>query len=147
MHMKTARSRTSFLLILALLAAAGVTDGCKDMGVDPPAAQPSGGPLPSIKDTVSFLKTVRPLLASSRAGCLGCHGGTNDLFVGTVASLLGGGLHGPAVVPGNSAGSLLIQKMGPAPPFGQRMPQGGIPLPDSTIQLIKNWIDQGALDN
>jgi hypothetical protein len=55
------------------------------------------------------------------------------------------------VDPGNSAGSYLINKVegtdqqvgGP----GTRMPLGLPPLPDSTIQVMRDWIDQGALDN
>jgi hypothetical protein len=51
------------------------------------------------------------------------------------------------VVPGNSAGSLLVKKLSATPPFGVRMPDGGNPVPDSLVQKIKDWIDQGALDN
>jgi hypothetical protein len=127
-----------------LLVAAVTIVGCKDMGTDP--APPTAAP-PSAKTTVSFSQNVKPIFNSPSVGCIGCHGGTNGLFVGTVADLLKGGVHGPAVVPGNSAQSLLIRKLSATPPFGARMPFGGTPLPDSTIQIIKNWIDQGALDN
>jgi hypothetical protein len=96
---------------------------------------------------VSFLKDVRPIFASPTIGCLGCHGGQNGLFLGTRQGVIAGGNHGPAVVPGNSAASLLITKMSATPPFGARMPDGGNAVPDSLVQKIKDWIDQGALDN
>jgi hypothetical protein len=135
-----------FLAPLMLFAILAAGDGCKDMGVNPPVAQPVPQ-APVVRDTVSFSRDIRPIFVDPRIGCLGCHGGTNNLFVGTQADLLRGGLHGPAIVPGNSAASVLVQKIGPNPPFGARMPFGGTPLPDSTIQRIKNWIDQGALNN
>ena len=133
----------AFVFVLGL----AVVSGCKDMGTEPQPVQP----LPSApvvqKRTVSFSKDVLPVFSNPRVGCVGCHGGTNNLFVGTVADLLHGGLHGPAIIPGNGAGSILVQKIGPNPPFGSRMPFEGTPLPDSTIQLISTWIDQGAQNN
>lgn len=51
------------------------------------------------------------------------------------------------VEPGRSDLSYIIRKLeGTA--LGDRMPADGPPyLPDAEIQLIKDWIDQGALDN
>jgi len=94
---------------------------------------------------VSFSQDVHPLLVQH--GCTGCHGGTNGLTVETVADLLRGGNHGPAIVPGDGAGSILVKKISPNPPFGARMPQGGPFMPDASIATIRTWIDQGALNN
>jgi hypothetical protein len=94
---------------------------------------------------VSFSQDVRPLLV--QYGCTGCHGGTSGLTVGTVAGLLAGGDRGPAIIPFNGAGSNIVKKISPNPPFGVRMPQGGPYMPDATIAVIRTWIDQGALDN
>ena len=94
---------------------------------------------------VSFSQDVRPLFV--QYGCTGCHGGTSGLTVGTVASLLAGGNSGPAIIPGNGAGSTLVKKISPGPPFGSRMPQGGPFMLEASIATIRTWIDQGALDN
>jgi hypothetical protein len=134
-------------LMGVLLVAAATMIGCKDMGTDPAQPAEATPAQPSPNPAVSFSQNVKPIFNSPTVGCLGCHGGTSGLIVGTVANLLKGGVHGPAVVPGNSAQSLLIRKLSATPPFGARMPFGGAPLPDSTIQIIKSWIDQGALDN
>jgi phosphodiesterase/alkaline phosphatase D-like protein len=94
---------------------------------------------------VSFSQDVRPLLVEF--GCTGCHGGTSGLTVGSVASLLQGGNHGPAIIPGDGANSILVRKISPGPPFGNRMPQGGPFMPEANIATIRTWIDQGALNN
>ena len=65
----------------------------------------------------------------------------------TVAQLLQGGVDGPAVISGKADASVIIKKLSANPPFGDRMPQGGPYLPDSTMQVIKDWINQGAKDN
>lgn len=124
------------LLSLALLA------GCKDAGTEP---QPDPVTPPPPAATVSFSQHVLPILTAK--GCTGCHGGSGGLVVGTVADLLTGGNHGTAVVPGDGAGSNLVKKLISPPPFGQRMPLGGSQLPDSTINVIRTWINQGAKNN
>lgn len=137
----------SLRLMVVFLVAAATMVGCKDMGTEPPEPAALTADSPSPKPAISFSRDVRPIFSSPSVGCLGCHGGTSGLIVGTVADLLKGGVHGPAIVPGNSTQSLLVRKLSASPPFGARMPFDGTPLPDSTIQIIKNWIDQGALDN
>lgn len=124
------------LFLLALLA------GCKDAGIEP---QPDPATPPPPAATVPFSQKVLPILIVQ--GCASCHGGSGGLIVGTVADLLAGGDHGPAVVPGDAAGSNLVKKLVAPPPFGQRMPLGGAQLPDSTINVIRTWINQGAKNN
>jgi len=93
----------------------------------------------------SFRNDVLPIL--SGAGCTGCHGGNGGLSVGTVGALLDGGDHGPAIVPGDASASNLIRKLSATPPFGARMPLGGPYLADTTIGVIRTWINEGAADN
>ena len=57
-------------------------------------------------------------------------------------SLMKGGAHGQAIVPGKAEESRLIQMLeGKVQP---RMPFGGEPLPVADIASIKAWIDAGA---
>ena len=66
--------------------------------------------------------------------------------LGSFSSLMNGGNSGAVVISGNGSGSRLIQKLqGTASGF--QMPKGGSPLDETTINLIKTWIDEGALDN
>ncbi len=95
---------------------------------------------------VSFANEVFPVFVS--AGCTGCHGGTDNLFVDTYAHLMSGtSLNGPVVTAGNGEGSVIIKKLRGTATFGVRMPQGGPYLSNSVIDKLSLWITQGAKNN
>src|SRR5688500_4080669 len=86
---------------------------------------------------VSFTQDLRPLL---NATCNACHKpekSKGDLDMTTYASLMKGGKHGPAVVPGQPTKSSIIEQIvGPEP----EMPPEGDPLKKEQIALIERWI-------
>jgi hypothetical protein len=91
---------------------------------------------------LSFAADVLPYFLSSGDGnCVGCHGGTRGVSLDTWANWMLGGDNGPLVVPGNSAdgSAILVPQM-----EGGHM---GAPHGTNIIQVIKDWIDEGALDN
>jgi len=133
--------RLSITSYLATLMAAIVIAGCSDKGNNPVN---SSSPSPQTQD-VSFKNHIVPFFINY--GCDGCHGGNGGLDVQTVAQLLRGGIHGPAVVTGKADSSLIVRKLSASSPFGDRMPRGGPYLADTTIQVLKTWINQGAKDN
>ena len=49
------------------------------------------------------------------------------------------------VIPRNPDGSFIIQKLEGTQTLGDRMPQFGPYLPQSTIDVIRQWIQDGAL--
>src|SRR6185436_12773397 len=74
-----------------------------------------------------FNETLLPILTKH---CSSCHAGTspaNGLSVQSLANLLKGGKHGPAVTPGNAGLSLLIQyvrgERTPKMPLGKDLPE------------------------
>jgi hypothetical protein len=94
-------------------------------------------------DAVDYLRDVKPLL---KQRCFACHGALKQqakLRLDTAALLRTGGRHGPAVVPGRAAGSLLVKRVSAAADGG-RMPPLGKPLTGPQIAALKAWIDQGA---
>lgn len=113
------------------------------VGCDDTPSDPTENGL--VEERVSFLEDILPIF--TQHGCTSCHGGEAGLFVTTVAGLLEGGDNGPAIEPGDAKNSLLIQKLSSNPPFGDRMPQGAPPVPESQQNTIKQWINEGAEDN
>lgn len=105
----------------------------------------TGGDACSTAGMLSYTVDVRPILQR----CAECHdeGGDSGLDARSLAGLLAGGEHGPAIAAGDCAGSLLYQKTGAMPPFGGRMPLGLPALSDAEHQTICTWIDQGAVEN
>jgi WD40 repeat protein len=99
------------------------------------------------KDKVDFEKEILPIL---RRNCLACHNATDaesDLVMETPASLLTGGLDGPAVIAGKGSESLIIKLASRAqesymPPEDNDV--GAKNLTSNELGLIKLWIDQGA---
>ena len=91
---------------------------------------------------IVFNSDVKPIL---RTRCYGCHGpeqqmGTFRLDQKERAMIAGRGE--PAIVPGNSAQSLMYRRISGAR-LGPQMPLTGA-LSDEEIATIKAWIDQGA---
>lgn len=96
---------------------------------------------------VDFQKEILPIL---RRNCLACHGGTKaegELVLESPATIRKGGSQGPAVVPGKSGESLLLQlaswqKESFMPPPDNKV--GAKPLSPEELGLLRLWIDQGA---
>ncbi len=91
----------------------------------------------------TFEKDVLPIL---RAHCFDCHSGSDaraKLNLESAAGLLKGGRSGPAIVPGRSAESLLVQRI-KGQGGKEQMPLGFAPLSAAQVTVICDWIDQGA---
>jgi mono/diheme cytochrome c family protein len=90
---------------------------------------------------VSFSEDVLPIFQSS---CAACHGSLGGWGSESYDAVMTSGNNAPAVVPGDPAGSLLIELLRAT--GSGAMPPGGA-LPADQIQLIEDWIAAGALDN
>ncbi|MBX3112610.1 MAG: DUF1553 domain-containing protein [Fimbriimonadaceae bacterium] len=80
-----------------------------------------------------------------RAKCVSCHGGdapAAGLDLRTYETLMKGGASGPPVIKGQSAKSLLLQRVKGV--GGPQMPLGFTPLSARELKLVADWIDQGA---
>ncbi len=102
--------------------------------------------LPSAVDRpVDFERDIRPIF---QARCLECHGADKQrggLRLESRSFLLKGGEnHGPAVVPGKGADSVLLRAVAGQIPDLQ-MPPKGERLTPSEMALVRAWIDQGAV--
>ena len=97
---------------------------------------------PAASASVSFTDDILPILESR---CVNCHGGDRlekGLSVRTYGDLMSGSENGPVVVAGDAANSKLVQMIA-----NQKMPKRGPKLTPPQLQLIVDWVNQGALDN
>ena len=92
--------------------------------------------------TVSFATDILPIIQSR---CINCHGGERTeegLSMNSHAEILAGSENGSVVTPGDAVNSLLAQMV-----IEQEMPKRGPKLTPPQVQLIVDWINQGALNN
>jgi hypothetical protein len=106
---------------------------------------------------VSFAADIDPLIHEYH--CRTCHtpGGATPIGLevsgfdlSTYETLRAGGARSMAmiIVPGQPCESVLLQKVGEGPPYGARMPLNGPTyLEDEDLEVISDWIFEGARDN
>ena len=132
---------SSTLLLLALA-------GCEDLGdkVQPPPSAPTPA-------TISYAAQIQPIFNDNCTGChntglASYHGNLNLQSYATLTDTEepDAPLHAEIlVIPGEPESSFLIQRItGEIPP---QMPLGGTPLSEDQINLIRDWIEQGVLNN
>lgn len=93
---------------------------------------------PAVASDLTWDRSIGPILQER---CGTCHGAaaTGGLNLTTYESALAGGNSGPAVVPGDSEGSLLVQVQ-------QSGEHPALLIPEELAQVIE-WIDAGAPEN
>jgi len=93
-------------------------------------------------DEIDYVRDVKPIL---KTHCFRCHGPLkveSGLRLDTKSLALTGGESGPALVPGNSDASNLVQRI--TGDDDSRMPPEGERLGDKEIKTLKKWIAAGA---
>lgn len=92
--------------------------------------------------SVSFANDVQPILD---AKCIKCHGVERvkeGLDIQTYDTIMAGSFNGPVIVPGNANDSLFVQLI-----VEGEMPSRGTPVTPEELQIIIDWVNQGALNN
>ncbi|HVE42866.1 MAG TPA: PSD1 and planctomycete cytochrome C domain-containing protein [Planctomycetota bacterium] len=93
---------------------------------------------------VDFVRDIQPIF---KASCIKCHGAEKpkgQFRLDSKALALKGGIAGKAILPGKGAESPLVQVLLVSDP-DERMPRKAEALPRAQIDLIRTWIDQGAV--
>ncbi|MDA1316181.1 MAG: DUF1553 domain-containing protein [Acidobacteria bacterium] len=93
--------------------------------------------------------TEHQILPIFQIRCVACHGKRKQeagLDLRTVASRLKGGRSGPALIPGDPDGSLLIMRIeaGEMPPPELQLQNSVRPLTEVELQKVRRWIAAGA---
>ncbi len=109
------------------------------------AAWPADQVLKAVRK-VDFVRDIQPILETS---CVSCHQDGHDkggLRLDTRELALKGGDNGPALVPGESGKSPLYTTTALPAEDDNLMPPSnkGGPLPKEQIEMLRDWIDQGA---
>jgi WD40 repeat protein len=95
-------------------------------------------------EKITFEDHVKPIL---REKCLSCHNTnkkSSDLDLSSYSSLMQGGASGASIQPGDSDASYLYSLIAhKSEPF---MPPDSDKLPDPSLDVVRKWIDGGALE-
>jgi hypothetical protein len=109
-----------------------------DVG-DEPTVRPA---VAAVHTEVSFSGEVLPLLEKH---CWECHSEQSSelgLKLDTYEGVMAGSDYGTVIEPGDPDGSLLIDMI-----QSGDMPEDGDPVPADEIEVIRNWIAEGAVNN
>ncbi|MFT3698420.1 MAG: hypothetical protein QM831_35075 [Kofleriaceae bacterium] len=147
----------------AAIVLAALTGCLADLGPDVGAQQDNAACVNADSDpatTISFERDIHQgIMMDPAIHCVKCHtpGGATPiglqiggLDMSSYATFIKGGVHSATTIaiPGDPCDSIIVQKIGAAPPFGARMPKDGPPyLTAQQAQVIADWIFEGAHDN
>ena len=105
-----------------------------------------GRPAPAtLAEAAVFHDVVQPVL---NARCVACHGESRvdgDLRLDSFEAIVAGGEHGEAIIAGDPAESLLLQRLYLPLDHKEHMPPAGRPQPtDADLAVLDWWIADGA---
>lgn len=129
----------------------GLLLACGDFGDDPTGSDGPTDPVEPPTPTVSYASDVQPIFDAS---CVGCHGAGGNAGLDLRASVSRGNLVEVVatessllrIEPGSPQDSWLYLKLTGQHDVGDIMPPGG-GLGSDTVDLVRVWIEEGALDN
>lgn len=91
---------------------------------------------------VSFANDIKPIFDTR---CIKCHGverTKEGLDMQTYENIMAGSRNGPVIEPGNADNSYMVQQI-----VDGEMPDRGDPVTPDELQLIIDWVNQGAQNN
>jgi len=92
--------------------------------------------------SLSFSKDVYPIFEAS---CIKCHGVekvSRGLDLTSYEKTMTGSVKGPVVLPGDAENSLLVKLT-----VEGKMPKQGAKLTPEQVEIVRNWVNQGAPNN
>ena len=151
------------LAALGCLTFTGCSSGDDDTSSSTDAGKSGMAGMPSTAAPAAKWSEIYPMFfpMSTNARCHACHGAPpNDVANGNLgvgmtqdsayAALVGKKsmssrcMQATIVEQGKPDESLMLQKLSPNPPCGNRMPIGGTPFTDTQLEMIRSWIAAGA---
>ncbi len=121
------------------IAETGLPVGAPAMAATPANSEIAA--LPPVGD-VGFARDVLPIFVEHCSECHGADDPEEGLELVTYRTLMLGSIYGAVIKAGNAEGSYLVEMVSSG-----KMPKKGDPLTPAQIEIIRAWIDAGALDN
>jgi mono/diheme cytochrome c family protein len=121
------------------VAETGLPVGAPEMAVAPVE---TGAVALSPVGEVSFSADVLPILVERCSECHGDDDPEEGLEVTSYRTLMLGSIYGAVIKPGDVEGSYLFEQVSSG-----KMPKKGDRLTAAQIEIIRRWIEAGALDN
>ncbi|MBI1785063.1 hypothetical protein HYR69_07950 [Candidatus Sumerlaeota bacterium] len=109
----------------------------------PPAAEAKMEEKKDDKPKITYADNVAPILMAKCASCHNQDKAKSDLAIDTYERVMQGGGSGADIVAGDPQGSRLYRLI--THQEEPKMPMGGSKLDDASLDIIKQWIEQGAL--
>lgn len=97
----------------------------------------------SLFSQVNYNSQIQPIFNTNCTSCHYSSGGMGFLNLTSFSNLNDGGVSGPSIISGDSQNSLLYQRVTQPTGTDGSMPPN-VPLSQSEIDLIAQWIDEGA---
>jgi len=91
---------------------------------------------------VSYATQIKPIFDNKCIKCHGVESRKEGLDMLTYESLMAGSFNGTVIIPGDANNSLVIQLTAEG-----EMPKRGPKVTPEELQIIINWVDQGAVNN
>jgi hypothetical protein len=104
--------------------------------------QPTPTETATLDLSVSFSNEVLPIIENR---CINCHGGDRieeGLNLTSFTGVMAGSINGLIIIPGDAENSLFVEMVA-----SQKMPKRGAKLTPAQVQIFRDWVNQGALDN
>lgn len=154
--MKTTNNRQNLLIAFLITLIVGVSacsGGSGASGTTPPPPPPPPPP-PAFGPNFSEIQTNVFTVSCATAGCHAGAGAPQGLRLdeaNSFALLVGvASSEAPSILrvsPNDPDNSFLVQKLEGTASVGSQMPLNGTPLEQSTIDIIRQWITDGAIDD
>ena len=98
----------------------------------------------AFSQNAGLFREVQPVFAETCSGCHGAKVQMGGLRLDEKTAAFAGGKSGKVILPGDAANSPILQRLTGAGGL-ERMPFQSPPLPPEKIELVRRWIDAGAV--
>ena len=110
----------------------------ESMSANSPTAEVQVAPAASL----SYSKDVYPIFEASCVKCHGVEKVSRGLDLTSYEKTMTGSVKGPVVLPGDAENSLLVKLT-----VEGKMPKQGAKLTPEQVEIVRNWVNQGAPNN